>query len=142
MIRWAAVETEPLDRGRAPQRRRGVGKYPRVETEEGGSGYGELLFKQVGIVMSPGQVVECLGVCEAGWGGGEPGSGLGCIGALDGKEKRKSKSKRRDGRRGGSRMRRRGSSAAPQVNACEVELRVGEGLAVRALESDVSKLLT
>jgi hypothetical protein len=33
-------------------RRKRVRKLPRVETEEGVSGYGEVLFKQVGIVMS------------------------------------------------------------------------------------------
>jgi hypothetical protein len=30
-------------------------EWDRVETEEGGSGYGEVLFKQVGIVMSVGE---------------------------------------------------------------------------------------
>jgi hypothetical protein len=30
----------------------GSGKVSRVETEQGGSGYGEVLFKHVGLVMS------------------------------------------------------------------------------------------
>jgi hypothetical protein len=40
----------------------GVGESPRVEMEEGGDEYGEVLFKQVGIVVSfCGWAVERLG---------------------------------------------------------------------------------
>jgi hypothetical protein len=130
------VQTD-LSTGTGPRSTEVSGKVGRVETGEGGSGYGEVLFKQVGIVMSRRRWVQCLGVCEVGWNRGEPGCSLGCVGVLKGTEKRKSK--RRDGRRGGSRMRRRRSSAAPQVNAYEVQLRVGEGTAVRALKCHVSK---